>query len=323
MPKNYRKIPQSVLDKISVISVDDVVVACAKRLLPEDVALYGHLGLKMENGVLVVPPPAVPPGHMGKYSDININGTEVVRRDLPKIFKTITIEVPNWGDWSNGSHDVDQTREVYKREFIPPKELTLSIEQLSQQSGAAGLTLKFAVDEVLSRTAPDFEAELLYNLNILQENVGAVDVFASTATLADFIATIRLSWEILPPGNLDEVVRRMLQGKRQVSEPQQKVMRQRLAVLERLNPQNYIAGTNEFLRYFGAKFDDDLVAFENLNYGNALYVMFENWEALSRRSRIDLLKGPREGFERIPHDDGWEDRLKAILRRTRQRTDRR
>lgn len=323
MPQNYRKVPQNVLEKITRLAVDDVVVACAKRLRSDEVQLYSHLGLKMENGALVVPAPVVPPGHIGKYSDTNINGMEVVRRDLPKIFKTITIEVPNWGDWSNGSHDVDQTREVYQRDFIPPKELTLSIELLEQQSDAATFTVKFAVDQVLNRAAADFEAELLYNLNILQENVGAVDVFASTASLADFVATIRLSWEILPPGNLDEVVRRMLQGKRPVSAPQQQVMRQRLGVLERLNPQNYIAGTNEFLRYFGAKFEDDFVAFENLNYGNALYVMFENWEALSRRSRIDLLKGSREGFERIPHGAGWEDRLKALLRQHRQQRGRR
>jgi hypothetical protein len=53
--------------------------------------------------------------------------------------------------------------------------------------------------------------------------------------------------------------------------------------------------------------------FENLNYGNAIYVIYERWEELSRRSRIDLLKGPREGFERIPHNDNWERRLKDVL----------
>jgi len=89
-------------------------------------------------------------------------------------------------------------------------------------------------------------------------------------------------------------------------------------VLQRLNPQNYIAGTSEFLRYFGAKFGDEFVVFENLNYGNAMYVMYEQWEALSRRSRVDLLKGPRNGFERIPHKDGWEKRLESLLRLYRE-----
>jgi hypothetical protein len=88
--------------------------------------------------------------------------------------------------------------------------------------------------------------------------------------------------------------------------------------MERLKPQCYIAGTNEFLRYFGAKFEDDFVAFENLNYGNALYVMHENWEQLSQRSRIDLLKARPRGFERVLHVAGWEDRLRALLQEHRR-----
>ena len=73
-----------------------------------------------------------------------------------------------------------------------------------------------------------------------------------------------------------------------------------------------------FVRYFGAKYADDFVVFENLRYGNALYVMFERWQELSQRSRIDLLKGDHEGFERIEHREGWEDRLEAMVERYRQ-----
>jgi hypothetical protein len=230
--------------------------------------------------------------------------------------KTIIMEAPNWGGY--GTHDVWQTREVYLRDFIAPKELTLSAELLEQAPDGSRFTVKFAVDEVLSRAAADFESELLYNLNILQENVGAADVFASAATLADYVATIRLDWEILPVGDIDETLRRMLHGKRAVSPAQVQVMRQRLEVLSRMNPQHYIAGTSEFLRYFGAKFEDDFVAFENLNYGNALYVMYEDWESLCRHSRIDLLKGRRDGFERIPHTGEWAGKLRALLRQHRR-----
>ncbi|EQD31258.1 hypothetical protein B1B_18217, partial [mine drainage metagenome] len=158
----------------------------------------------------------------------------------------------------------------------------------------------------------------LYNLNILQENVGAADVYPSAATLAQYIETIRLGWQILPPGTLDDMIRRMLGGKQgAISQEQEETMRERLAVMDRLKPGKYIAGTSEFLRYFGAMFEDDFVVFENVQYGNALYVMFENWEALSRRSRIDLLKGERDGFKRILHGEGWADKLKALLREHR------
>lgn len=314
--KNYRKVPADLLAKITKLQVDDVVVACVKRLKPADIATYAHLGLTLDNGAVSIPPPTVPPARMGKFSDINVNGKEVVRRDLPMITKTVIIEAPNWRGY--GTHDIWQSRDVYQRDFIPPKELSLSMGLLKEDSNGPEFTVKFAVDEVLSRGAADFDSALLYNLNLMQENVGAVDVFASTATFADYVKTIHVDWEILPLGKVDEVLKRMLQGKRPVSSQQQQVMKARLQVMEHLNPQGYIAGTNEFLRYFGAKFEDDFVAFENLNYGNAIYVMYDKWEELSQRTRVDLLKAKTEGFERVLHTDGWETRLKMLLDEHRQ-----
>jgi len=184
-------------------------------------------------------------------------------------------------------------------------------------------TVKFSVDQVLSRLTPDFEDDLLYNLNILQENVAAALVFESTATLDQYLTTVHVQWEILPVGTVDEVLRKMLLGKPPISSEQQGVMRERLGVMARLNPKNYIAGTTGFLRYFGAKFADDFVAFENLQYGNAIYVMFQQWETLCQRSRIDLLKGPREGFERIIHSEGWIKRLESSLKHYRENQQRR
>jgi hypothetical protein len=64
----------------------------------------------------------------------------------------------------------------------------------------------------------------------------------------------------------------------------------RYALLEQLKPQAYVSGTSGFNRYFGAQFKDNLVVFENLEYGNAIYAMSENWAELSKLSRTDLLK---------------------------------
>jgi hypothetical protein len=42
--------------------------------------------------------------------------------------------------------------------------------------------------------------------------------------------------------------------------------------------------------------------------------MFENWETLSKMSRVELLKGMSNGFKRIVHSSGWEERLKEVVR---------
>jgi hypothetical protein len=313
MGRNLRKIPKDLIERIKMFDVDDVVVACAKSLRPEDIKNYIHLGLKLQDGKLEMPRPRTPPQKSGRYSTANVEGLEVVRHDLPMIQKTFYWETPNWGDWSCGSHTTSMTRDVYQRDFYPPKYVELSAVLIKQHESPTQYVIKFAIDQVLNRRAKAFESDLFYNLNILQENIGATDVYESTATLEQYEGTVKVDWEILPLGKVDEVMKKMLQGKGNISDKDRKQMKERLTVLSRFKPQNYIAGTSGFVRYFGAKFADNLVVFENLQYGNALYIMYDDWTKLSQRSRVELLKGSREGFDRILHTKGWEANLEGIL----------
>lgn len=89
-------------------------------------------------------------------------------------------------------------------------------------------------------------------------------------------------------------------------------------LLLKLRPQALVTGTSHFARYVGAKFRDDLVVFENIRWGNAIYVMFEDWEDLSKLSRTELIASDHS-FERVVHRDGWERRLRAIVNEYRQR----
>jgi hypothetical protein len=67
------------------------------------------------------------------------------------------------------------------------------------------------------------------------------------------------------------------------------------------------------LDIFGFKFRDDLVALENLGHGNAVYIMYEDWTVLSRRTRVELLGDANANYDRIIHRPGWQDRLRAPL----------
>lgn len=313
MPKrNLLKIPKNILDRIRSYDQDDVVVACVKLLKPEDIANYSHLGIELENGQLKLPESFVPDPEVGRFSRANVEGYEKKRKDLPKVPKEYSFEAPDWGDWSNGSHTVSWVRDVDQKDFYPPKEVELSVTLLEEKDG--GYVVKFAVEQVINRRTDDFEQELLYNLNILQENIGAANVFPSAATLAEYTATVQVEWQILPPGTVDDVVQRMLQGKRRVTPEQEEIMKERITVMSELEPESYVTGSDGFLRYFGAKFGDDFVVFENIRYGNAIYVMYDSWQELSQKSRIDLLKGSRDGFERIEHRDGWEGRLRWLVK---------
>lgn len=317
MPKNLLKIPQGVLQRLSTFDQDDVVAATVKLVLPADIDRYADLGLSLQGNDIRLPVPQPPRAAAGRYSNANLYGMEKLRKDLPKVTKSYGFWAPSWG--SGNYHYVSHDREVYIREIYPPKQVDLSIALVERRG--EGFLLKFAIDQVLSRRTPNFQQELLYNLNLLQENVGAADVFESATSLADYAMSVKVDWQLLPPGTVDEVVAAMLRDKRPVTLHEEGVMKERVSVMHRLKPEAYITGTDGFLRYFGAKFGDDFVVFENARYGNALYIMYDGWESLSQKSRIELLAGDRDSYDRIEHRKGWIDQLRGRVQayRTQKR----
>lgn len=129
MKKNLRKIPAEILGKLRTMKTNEIVAGCAVMYQAE-VLLAGrlrHLGISIAPEGLVVPHSIVPPASQGKFSTRNIEGKVVIRKDLPKETHYNSIESPNWGDSSNGTHTVDLPYEKYPREFYPPRELEISI----------------------------------------------------------------------------------------------------------------------------------------------------------------------------------------------------
>lgn len=73
--------------------------------------------------------------------------------------------------------------------------------------------VKFQVADVLNQSHPEFKDLLFFNLNLLQENVGACDVFKADAGLPEFLGTIAVEWEILPPGDREGNLAKILSGR--------------------------------------------------------------------------------------------------------------
>jgi hypothetical protein len=318
--KNYFRVPPEVAAKLREIGARDLVVACVRNIGAKEIAEghYSHLGMAMRKATLVIPDRILPRESAGRYSKYNRYGRIVVHRDRPKIITTYTVESPNYGDWTKGYHDVEFTREVYQRTFFPPKELEIKMEVLSEEESHRTriFTVKFSVDEVLRSDEEDFDTDLLYAINLLQENVGGVDIFPSDASREDYIRTIRVSWEILPPGERDIVLARII-GTRRVDEAVRRRYQHRYDLLSRLAPEAWVHGQSGFRRYFGAKFSNDLVVFENVEHGNAIYVMGENWKTLTKLSRYELMSSRRQGFKRIVHRGRWERRVERLVQERR------
>ncbi|MFJ9918917.1 hypothetical protein ACIRSF_06460 [Streptomyces rubiginosohelvolus] len=311
--KSFRKVPDAIRAKISALGSDSYQVGF-RGLYPVaqiETGALEHLGIRMESGSPQVPPNTLPLASRGRHSRWNLTGKVVRRIDLPKVHRTWGVETPNFGDWGRGSHTITFTRLVYPTEIAYGQQIPVLMTPTQQDDDE--IAIAFRVGQVLDRSEPDDHA-LIFALSLLQENVGGVDVVESETSSDEWLKSVSVAWEFLPVGKRDSVLTE-LAHRIGISpdDPRRSAMEERMSTLLELSPTELIYGTSGFQRYIGARFSPSLVVFENVEYGNALYVMFEDWEGLSRRSRLELLAGPTRGFERIPHRRGWEGRLRQAV----------
>ncbi len=277
--------------------------------------MYDHVGLVINDGVVFAENPVVPDETVGRTSSFNVHGREIIRKDLPRITKTFIWDSPNFGDAATyGTHTHYRDREVYQRQIFEARFLSIKTEIMSDAQLDTVLA-KFSIEQIFDKASPVFEDDIFFAMNLLQENTGVADVYASDASREDFIGTVYLDWEVFPPGNAAQLIASMSKGSHGLPPEKQSVISSRLRMFQKYPVKQLLKGTNNFSSYIGALYADDLVVFENVNYGNALYVLFDDWQEVSKRSRLDLLKGTDENFERIVHTEGWGIRFEDTMNR--------
>ena len=321
MKRNLRKIPEHLIAKLKSMKAGEVVAGCAVKFKADELksGCIAHLGVTLDKKGLHLSDSIIPPANRGKYSTRNVEGEVIVRKDLPLQTDYNVIDSPNWGDWSNGSHSVNLPFHRYPREFNPPRELSIAVQSRDLRPGLAVYIIAFRVEEVLSKRSTTFKQRLFENLNLLQENVGACGLEPADESIENFAKTLHVTWEILPPGTSEATLKRFFRGRVPTSE-ERNTAKSRYDFFVSLKPKSLVFGKSGFRRYFGALLEDNLVVFENIAYGNAVYILFERWEELSRRSRIDLLSGKYgTDFSRVVHTTGWKGQVRAIVSAKRPR----
>jgi len=316
--RNFRRIPPRVIERVESLSPGAIVVGAVKRIPKSDIedGIYRHLGLIIDGNEpsVITPDGIVPPVTSGLWSRTNVQGRWVRLKDLPMIQKEFFFEAPNYGDWSKGSHTMSWTRLVYQKKLIPAKELALKVGIIGRAGDDQNTYLiSFAVEGALDPASPTFADSLFYSINLLQENTGVADVQPSEMSAGEYLDTLYVDWEILPPGERGSRFTAVLRGCTHLTPKQRRKIQERSLFFDSLGPGKPVWGSNGFRRYFGLMLSTDLVLFENVEYGNALYIMFENWEENSKLSRLELLSKRDRDFLRIPHRGDWQGRVRAVL----------
>ncbi|NNN07157.1 MAG: hypothetical protein HKL90_14790 [Elusimicrobia bacterium] len=152
-----RKVPRDVEVKLKGLG-DEVVVGCAVKFSADELrsGRLRHLGIELTPEGIKYPASVIPHAKQGKYSKRNVEGEEIIRRDLPKETAYTTVEAPNWGDSSNGTHPVHLPHERYPRDFISPRELEILIHASETKSEASVYILFFKVNDALNKKKKGF-----------------------------------------------------------------------------------------------------------------------------------------------------------------------
>lgn len=309
MIRSSAKLSKAIQRELKALETGSVVVAAVKTVTVEEAASFESLGIWAENGVIAAGEPAPPPRSCGLYARRNLDGWRVKRKDLPKADREVSSWVPNWHN--SGHHLVSWTMQAYPVEYHPAKMLSVSSTVL--ETLVDGAIVRFRVDQPLGREHADFAQDLNFNLRLLRECVGDAHVFDADLTDDEYARIQTVHWEMLPRGAAGRVLERLASSTTADAE-RLKVASERLNVLDRLDHDGFLVGTGRFARYFGVRFGSDLVALENLEYGNALYVFEEEWESLTQLSRTELIKRRDPGVHRVPHLPGWQSIIRKLVR---------
>lgn len=311
--KHFRRIPDYIEQELRNIQEQHIILAAIININKNDIArgAYNHLGIKMVDGKVQFPDSIYPEKLAGIYARRNRDGIVWILKDLPKVIKTFSFDSPNFGDPGKGYHTTYIDREVYQRRFEPPREWAISVSLVSQDEDH--VRIRVQIRTILDRQHPDFRRDLFFAINLLQEQCRDCHVFRADISDDELARITVVGWEIFPPGTMDRTFTAITSRLRVPSPQRQREIELRANALASLHPTEYIVGSGMNSHYFGAKFGENIVAFENIDYGNALYILFDNWQEISQMSRIDILKRHERDYIRIIHKEGWQKELKRHI----------
>ncbi len=320
MRKNIRKIPADITAKVDGFDTNLINVSTIIKVRKSELATkppFPQLQMTITDDVLNFVECYQPDEKAGRYSKKNIKGYNgPAKKDLPKVSKSYCIGYRHpFGNTDAMEVLIYISRMVWQKDEYPPADWSIVTELIDTQEvdGDTIYLLKVGIDQLLDRSNDDFARQLHFALNLLLENIGSFDVYSSEATLADYKKTTIIDWEIFPAGTHEAAVAQIKSSMRNITPTQERNIEDRTAFLDSLNPIEYIRGSYLNVNYFGAKFSDNLFVFENPRYGNAVYVLFEDWQELTKLSRTDLLKLPEDKYIKVVHNKVWKAVLRNII----------
>lgn len=250
------------------------------------------------------------PSVVGRVTRFNAEGRTVIRRDLPKENRYIGSRYLPRKEW-HGKEQVeveslvDIYRLCYQRDFIEPPAMELTIVEDAGQK-------YFCTPAIEKRR--DNGAENRHAINVMLELFREAEVVRDNLDRLEPPALERANWTFLPPGEhpferITEHIDRVLGQRPLVA----RFARERQEFITGLGPDRAFKGEGGFGDYIAYVFDErGLTVLESITVGNALYVLGDDWAAVSQLTKAQIIRaGLQEA--RVVHSKGWQAKLVAAL----------
>ncbi|WP_196140731.1 hypothetical protein [Aliikangiella sp. G2MR2-5] len=260
----------------------------------------------------LTPGESVLPEALGKVSQFNAQGREILLKDQPKEThyrqqEWVWKEYRGQYDYVEKSKILNVPYERYPRKTIPPPAVELCIA-----SNGQGEKLIVADSIVF---LPENEALLIHVINLFLEIFGQCEILIATSESVIRAPLKKLNWEVLAAGKklwnelepiVDKIVKKISVGNR-------KVINKRLMSINLFGPEFIAIGRAGFTGdwFFGFP-EKRLFLLESMQINSATYVIENDWGVLSGLSRAELFESGLHR-ERIEHRDSWFNEVDEVL----------
>lgn len=250
----------------------------------------------------------VPSPKLGTISKFNANGKEVPQKDKPKetAYRQLWWE---WKDYGGNHHSkiVDIPYLRYPRKWIPSPWVELTI---MRSGGKEFLLAGPAI--IKGETA---EQDIVHRVNLMLEIFKRVEIFQENLERYEIPKVVKLSWDILPAGNMpwERFRSHLAPVMEKMSKSKKTIVGDRLETISQYKPDFHAIGTNGYRGYIIFGFTkQNLFIFESAEYGNATYVFEGDWKQLSQMTKAEILTGNLHKH-RFVHLEGWKQQIAGLF----------
>ena len=243
------------------------------------------------------------PSIVGRASRFNAEGGYTLLRNLPK--ETYYQErVWEWEDWGGNHHSkiVYIPHQRFQRQPIPAPAEELTLVEIAGRP--------ISVTKMLTYS-PENHSEIKHLLNLMLELYGECEVLQNDLAAILPRDVRRLNWDVLPPGEypFERVMARMTDMLANQSVNKRTIYLDRVTKLSALGAQLIAYGRAGFSGYLVFQSPiPGVFLLESLHYGNATYVVRNDWEAITSLSKAEILDGNHHE-DRIVHGAEWQNQI--------------